>query len=452
MRSFLSLTLLVCSVAAAPREEVSREFQKTLPLASGRTLKVETSQGNVVVHTRPKAEVEIHTSMKCSSDRADFARQMCDAIKILVEETSSGVWVRTKFPEGDFFHGIRNISWAVNYDITMPETAPLELRSQFGAVTVTDLHAPSTIVNSNGKTSFSGGRGKQRFENSFGDVEVMGDDGDVTVVNSNGRVTTRDITGALDVRDNFGDINIVNVGKRLDVNSGNGNVTATTVGGPVTITDSFGKVTVRDAKADVIVRNQSGQVEASVVTGTADLRTTFGSVRFTQISKGVTVRAESSQVNGDTVGGPATVDNTFGNVELRGIKGSARLTGQSAGIRVTDVSGEVYAKTSFAGITAEDVAGPITAENQSGSITVRAKATGKCQPIALTTSFGPIKAAVAPGVGYDVDAHVSFGRIMAQPSILVSGPIGGDVLRGKIGAGGCELRLNNQSGNIDIVN
>ena len=55
------------------------------------------------------------------------------------------MWVRTKFPENDFFHGRRNISWAVNYDITMPDTAPLELRSQFGSVTVTDLHAPRAL-------------------------------------------------------------------------------------------------------------------------------------------------------------------------------------------------------------------------------------------------------------------------------------------------------------------
>jgi DUF4097 and DUF4098 domain-containing protein YvlB len=453
MRSVISLTLLVCCAAAmSARQEVSRDFQKTVPLAGGRALKVEHSQGNIVVHTHPSGEVEIHTSIKCSADRVEDARQLCDEIKILVEENSSSVWVRTRFPDREFFHGLRNFSWAVNYDIVMPETAPLELRTQFGSVSVTDLHAPANIVTNNGRTTFTGGRGRQRIENSFGDVEVTRNDGDVTIVNANGKVTARDITGALDVRDNFGEVNITGVSKRLEVNSGNGNVTATNVDGPVTITDTFGKVTVRNCKADLIVRHQNGEVEASAITGTADLRTSFGGVRFSQIGKGVTVHGESSAITGDTVGGPATVDTTFGNIDLRGIKGAARLTGQSAGIRVSGVGGEVYAKTSFGGVTVEDAAGPITVENQSGSITARSRPAGKCQPVTLTTSFGPIKAAVAPGVGYDVTAHVTFGRISAQPSITVSGPIGGDSLSGKIGPGGCELKLNNQSGNIDIVN
>ncbi|MEI9973215.1 MAG: hypothetical protein WDO73_14910 [Ignavibacteriota bacterium] len=99
-----------------------------------------------MVHTHPKGEVEIRTSIRCSADRPDDARQMCDQVKILVEENSSGVWVRTKLPETNFFHGRHNFSWAINYDIVMPETAPLELRTQFGSVTVTDLHAPANII------------------------------------------------------------------------------------------------------------------------------------------------------------------------------------------------------------------------------------------------------------------------------------------------------------------
>jgi hypothetical protein len=36
--------------------------------------------------------------------------------------------------------------------------------------------------------------------------------------------------------------------------------------------------------------------------------------------------------------------------------------------------------------------------------------------------------------------------------MVVSGQVGGESVNGKIGGGGCELKLNDQNGNIDIVN
>jgi hypothetical protein len=448
---FSVVLLACCATAMSAREQVSKDFFKSAPLAGGRSLKVEHWQGNVTIHTQSKGEVEVRASLKCSAERVEDARQGCDSIKIEVEESSSGVWVRAEPPENDFFHGRRNFSISVNFDITMPDTAPLEVRTHFGSVAVTDLHAPAIIQTNNGKVFFTGGRGRQRIEDSFGDVEVVRNDGDVTIVDSNGKVTASDITGALDVRDNFGDIKASNIGKRLDITSANGNVTTATVAGTVTVRDSFGTVTVRDVKSDVSVQNQNGAVEATGVAGTADLRTTFGSVKFSRIGKGVTVRGQNSEIAGDTVGGPATVDTSFGGIELRGVQGVARATGGNANIRLSDITGEVYAKTSFGGVTVEDAADRVTVNDENGSVTVRTKASKGCRPIALTTTFGPIKVVVAPGVGYDVTAKTSFGQISSEPAVLVSGQIGGDSLTGKIGGGGCELKLMDQNGNIDIV-
>jgi hypothetical protein len=452
MRSGISVLLLAGATVLGAREQVSRDFQKSVALAGGRSLRIEHSQGNITIHTHAKAEVDISASIKCSSDRAADAHQICDRIKIEVEESSSGVRVRTEYPSSDLFHGWRNLSFAVNYDITMPETAPLEVRNRFGAVSVTDLHAPATIDNGNGKVLFTGGRGRQRIENSFGDVEVAHNDGDVTVVNTNGQVSTSDITGAVDVRNHFGDVRAADIGKRVDINAGNSNVTVTDVAGTVGVTDSFGKVTVRDAKADVTVQNQNGTVDTAGVAGTADLRTSFDSVRFSRIGKGVTVHAQNSTITGDTVGGSAVLDTSFGGIDLHGVKGGAKATAGNSNIRLTDIGGEVYAKTSFGGVTVEDADGPITVEGQNGSVTVRAKVAKKCQPISLNTSFGPIRVGVAQGVGYDVTAKTSFGQIRSEPPLTVSGAVGGDAfVSGKIAGGGCELKLTDQNGNIDIV-
>jgi len=454
IRLLISLATMAAVTSAAPappREEVSRDFQKSVPLAAGRTLRVEHSQGSIAIHTHGKADVEVHAAIKCSSERATDARAICDRIQVFVDETGSGVSVRTDVPNGNSFPWLHSFSWSVDIDIAMPDTAPLDLRNQFGSVSVTDLHATANIVDSNGRVSFTGGRGRQRIETSFGDVELVRNDGDVTIVNSNGRVTASDVTGALDVRDNFGEVKITNIGKRLDVNAGNGAVTVAGVGGPAAISDSFGKVTVRDAKSDVNVRNANGELEITAVTGTADLRTTFGAIRFSRVGKGATVHAENSQVTGDTVDGPVTIDTTFGAIDLHGVKGGARLTAQNGSIRASDIGGEVYAKTSFGGVTIEDVAQPITVENSNGSITVRAKAANQCRPISLSTTFGPIKVSLPSGQGYDVGARTSFGQISTGPPITITGQAGNESISGKIAGGGCQLKLVDQNGNIDIL-
>ncbi len=120
-----------CAADASAREEVSRDFQKSLPLTGGRSLKVEHAQGNIVIHTHSNGQVNVSASMKCSSERVEDARDGCDRIKITVEENSSGVWVRSELPDRSFFNGRRSLSWAINLDIEMPDTAPLESTQPF---------------------------------------------------------------------------------------------------------------------------------------------------------------------------------------------------------------------------------------------------------------------------------------------------------------------------------
>jgi len=453
MRNGTSL-LLICSCAtiAFGREEATRDFSKTVALPAGRSLHIEHSLGSVNIHTHARAEVELRASIQCSARAIAEARDCVNQIKITVEETNAGVRVHTEYPQTSFFNGRRGLSYGVNYDITMPDTAPLEVRNQYGEVNVADLHAAAAIHNTNGRVGFRNGRGAQRIENSYAEVQVQNNDGDVTVVSTNGSVGTSDITGAVDIRNRYAEVRAANIGKRLDLNCGNCSVTVSNVGGAANITNTFGPVTVRDAKADLVVQNQNGRVEATGVSGTADLRTSYDSVRFSRIGKGLTVRASNSSVGGDTVGESAVVETSYASIDLRGVKGGARATANNTSIRLSEIGGEIYARTSYAGVEVEESAGPVTVENGNGSVTVRMKAGQRCQPISLSTSYSPIRVTVPRGAGYNVTARTSYGHITSQPEMAVSGQIGGDSLSGRIAGGGCELRLIDQNGNIDILN
>jgi hypothetical protein len=452
MRIITSLFLLCCCPwVGAAREEYRRDFQKAVALPGGRALRVEHSLGSVNVRTQAKNEVAVQAAIRCSADTAENARRFCDQIQIRVEESGSGVVIRTEYPRNDGGFWQRNRSYSANLEIQMPETAPLELHNRFGNVTVQKLRAAATIHNGNGSVLLTQGSGRQRVENSFGNVEVTGNDGDVTVVNNNGWVRASDIGGTAEITNRFGDVRATNVGKSLTVHGGNSKVEVEHVGGIAVVTTSFGDVRVWDAKSDVTVRNQNGKVEANNVAGTADLETSFAAIKFTGIGKGVRVVAQNTSVTGDTVGEAATVQTSFGNVDLRAVKGGARVTAGNTAIRMAGIGGEAYAKTSFAGVTVEDAAGPVTVENANGSVTVSVKAGQPCRPIAIQTSFAPIRVAVPAGLGYTVSGKTSFGRIHSEPEMAVSGALTADSVNGKISGGGCEMRLTDQNGNIDIV-
>jgi hypothetical protein len=448
MRNGILLLLISCSIGAAPREEFRKDFARTAALPAGRALRIEHQFGRVRVRTHAKNEVDVRATIRCSAPTAEEARRHADEVQITVEESASGVYVRTRYPN----NWTRNVSYNADYEILMPETAALDVRNRFGETDVAGLHGAATINSGNGPVTLIGARGRQRIENSFGSVEVRSVDGDVVVNNGNGRVIAGEITGTVDITNRFESTRVTKAGRGVTIHSNNGAVEVDDAGGSVVVSNSFGRVTVLEAKGDVRVQSQNGDVIATGVAGLADLHTSFAAITFTRVAKGVTAIAQNSQVRGDTVGESATVETTFGGVDLRGVKGGARVTAGNSPVRLAGIGGEVYVRDSFAAVNVTDAAGPVTVENQNGSVEVDAKAAAGCKPVSLRTSFGLIRVVVPRGVGYNVAARTSFGRIHSEgASVTVTGDITPDSLTGKIGAGGCELRLNGQNGNIDII-
>jgi len=452
MRTAIKLALAcACVLTAQGREEYRREFTRTVTLAAGHSVRIENSLGNVTIHTQPDGQAAIRAVIQCSAPTAAEARQCADRIQVVVDQGGGNLSVRTEYPSNN---GISNIGFGVNYDLDLPQAAPLEVRNRFGAVSLVGQHAAATIVNANGNVTLSMGRGRQEIENSFGSVDVRGNEGDVTVRNTNGDVTAADVTGTLDIADRFGKVRAANTGRGLTIHSNNGDIQANRVGGVATISNSFGPVVVSEAKSDVNVHNQNGAVTAQGVDGAADLETSFGRVQFARIAKSLIVHAQNTSITGEEVGAGARVETTFGTVDLRGIRGGARITAGNSPIKLAEVAGEVYAKTSFAEVRLDSASGPVTVENNNGSVNIDAhpaKPGLECQPISVRTTFSPIRVAVpAGGPGYHVNASTSFGTIRTEQEMVVSGELAGS-LRGRIGNGSCPLWLNDQNGNIEIL-
>ena len=486
----VGLALLFAAHAFA-RDEYSRTVDKTAILGSGQSVRVEHRMGNINLRTHPGRDVAVHASIRVSASNNADAKRLSDQIRIEVAPSGSTLIIRTEYPkeehDGFFgFHGPSYLSYSVNLEITMPDTAPLELRNSFGTVSVEDLKANAGIVNAHGKLTFRNGRGSQRLENQFAAVEVTGNTGDVDIRNANGNVDVSDVTGMVNVKDRFASITITNPGRGGVIDNGNGNVQVTGAGGDVHITNSFGKVTVSGVKGNLTVGNGNGEVEANSITGSAELNTSFATVRFGDIGKTLSVHAANSAVIGRKVGESATIENSFGRVDVSEVRKGIRIVGGNSPITVADVGEEASLKTSFGLVTADRIGGLLTVEDSNGAVkasAIRNSANVKtsfgavmldgvsgavdvenqnggvevslqgqsCRPVGIHTSFSALRVRVPNNASYAVVAKTSFGKIHSDLPMTISGDIGNDSLTGNIGAGGCPMRLNDNNGSIEIL-
>ncbi len=484
--SLLGLGLLF-AFSAIGREEYTRAFDKTLSLRAGERVYLEHRLGDVTIKTHAQPEVVIHALIKVSAADSNEAKMFADQVEILVEPGTSEVSIRTKYPErAGSFMGFHNISYYVRYELTIPETAPLEVRNSFGAVSVTGVKANAEITTSHGAIDFHNGRGTQRLENSFATVSVTNNVGDVNVETSNGSVDAEDVSGALAVRDRFANVTVARASKGVSITNSNGAVQVSDSGGVGNVKNSFGDVTVHGFKGDLTVDNANGRVEATNVEGGAQLNTTFGEVRFADVGRQLSIRANNSRISGQRAGGPLTIDNSFGPVTVSDIQGAVSIRSGNGSVSLTKIRGEANVKTSFALVQATDVGGALTVQNsnggvqatnmrgaqvttsfapvvldavsgpltivdQNGAVDVTSTLKGSCQPITIRTSFSPLRVRLQGDASYRVAARTSFGKIRTDFPLNVSGFISNDNVSGMIGGGHCEMTLTDNNGPIEIL-
>jgi hypothetical protein len=202
----------------------------------------------------------------------------------------------------------------------------------------------------------------------------------------------------------------------VSITNSNGAVDVSDSGGTGIVKNAFANVTVHNFRGDLTVHNGNGKVEVLNVSGTAELNTSFGEVRFSDIGGSLSVRANNSHIEGSKVKGGANV------------------------------------KTSFAGVDLQQVAGAIEVDNQNGAVDASSTAQPGCQPIAIHTSFSPIRVHLGGSPSYRVTASTSFAKIHSDFPLTVSGSMSSDSVNGAIGDGHCELRLTDNNGAIEILN
>jgi hypothetical protein len=87
------------AAASAGQDQVSRDFQKTLPLGSGQSFHIENKFGEVRIHGESGREVKISATIRVQAGSHEEAESYAQKIQIDVQQSSDGIRVRTIYPE-----------------------------------------------------------------------------------------------------------------------------------------------------------------------------------------------------------------------------------------------------------------------------------------------------------------------------------------------------------------
>jgi DUF4097 and DUF4098 domain-containing protein YvlB len=169
--------------------------------------------------------------------------------------------------------------------------------------------------------------------------------------------------------------------------------------------------------SDVSARSGDGSIDIEEVTGRLQLRTGDGSIRGRSLAGDVNAHTGDGSIKLNGVNGTLTVDTGDGSIALAGTLMSVR------------------------------------ARSGDGSVTIHAEPGST--PNAdwdITTGDGSVTLAVPDGFAAELDAHTGDGGIRMEDITLsnVTGKIGRNTLRGRLGAGGPNVRLRTGDGSITL--
>jgi DUF4097 and DUF4098 domain-containing protein YvlB len=212
------------------------------------------------------------------------------------------------------------------------------------------------------------------------------------------------------------------------------------------------------AAIDVHAEQNGNHVEVSVTEPKhSGLDFHFGNFRSAKLLISLPASSDVAAKSGD---GSIDIERVTGRVQLRSGDGSIR--GRSLGgdvnattgdgsIKIDDVNGVLSVDTGDGSISVGGKLTRLHARSGDGSVTIRAEPGS--EPEAdwdISTGDGSVTLEVPEGFDAELDAHTGDGRIHMQDVTVsnVTGKLGKNTLRGRLGSGGHGVRVRTGDGSI----
>ena len=171
------------------------------------------------------------------------------------------------------------------------------------------------------------------------------------------------------------------------------------------------------AASDVLAKSGDGAIDVEGIAGRIELRSGDGSIRARRLD---------------------------GDINVHTGDGSIRLESMNGALRVNTGDGGIVADGTFTSVRARSGDGSVRIAAEPGSTL-----NGDWD---ISTGDGTVTLAVPDGFNAEIDAHTGDGRIHLQDLTLtnVTGRIGRNSVRGRLGEGGSIVRVRSGDGSITL--
>lgn len=239
---------------------------------------------------------------------------------------------------------------------------------------------------------------------------------------------------ATQVSTDHGDILVSGLDGAQDLTSSGGDVHASNLKGLVRVEKSGGATEVRQVTGDVDVSGRGGDVEVASVSGAVTIQGEFsGSIRFAGLDRGVHFHSSRTDLTAGKLSG--NLDMEMGSIEIARVDGPLQVETRQKDIAVHGF------KQSIA----------ITDEN--GNISLQ-PGVPPAYPIEVSARNGDIVLNLPQASHFTLDASSQHGEVSSDfqsPGLAVNTAGDHPSIKGSVGSGGPEIRLNTTYGTIHLV-
>ena len=384
------------------------EESKTFEVDAKKTvsLRVDNAAGEVTITGAEVDTVQVRVVKTAYDSTQARADQEVKSIKYTIEQTGNSITLKYELPKSMNFSNKVN---TVDFFVTVPTETAVNINSNFGAVSVTNVAGNADIAN------------------DFGDVDVENLEGALSVTNDSGEVTATSIKAGdndIDLHSDFGAVTLQNA-------SGN----------HVTLDSNSGTITLEDVRAtgDIITNTDFG--DTSFENGSGDslsVETNSGRVSLVKVR----VREE------------VRVQDDFGEIELdQALASFYDLYTNSGSIIVVSPTGNLKAHTDFGSIRIHN-AEEVTLDVKTSSGSVDFSGSLGDGPHMVMSDFGEIILSLPADAKLNVDLSTDFGNIESDLPITVTitetSKSDGSQIVGSINGGGGQFTAHTNSGSVTI--
>ncbi len=165
-------TLLGMGAAGSAAADAAEErFEKTFAFAPGQLLSLSNTNGDIFIEPWDRAELEVRARKRVKT-RGGSAAEALEELRIDIDVEGGGIEIETVYPNWRRLFSWNDVSASVDYDIRLPRSADLDVRTVNGEIEITGMAGEIRLRSTNGGIAVFDSAGSVSASTTNGGIKV----------------------------------------------------------------------------------------------------------------------------------------------------------------------------------------------------------------------------------------------------------------------------------------